>query len=142
MPRDLTGRVFGRLTVIGPVGQPVHVTGPYAKSRSFWACRCQCGQEKVACHRNLLQGHTLSCGCLHAELNGEQAQDAALANWAKRITPEERAAPALKAWDTRRAQGTVKNRPPAQTTEQRRANAAKAWAGRRARYGPTGMPGS
>lgn len=52
---DLTGRVFGRLTVIRR-----------AESRSGqtrWACRCECGTEKVVQASNLTSAHVSSCGC-------------------------------------------------------------------------------
>ena len=55
---DLTGQVFGRLTVIGRVGSTMH--GAHAK----WVCKCQCGNEVVVVGNNLRTGNTQSCGCL------------------------------------------------------------------------------
>lgn len=56
---DLTGQVFGRLTVIR-----------YAcfKNRStYWVCKCICGTENMVAAHNLRNGRTLSCGCLNRE---------------------------------------------------------------------------
>lgn len=52
----VTGKVFGRLTVLEFVG--------FREKRSFWRCRCECGQEAVVQYSNLISGHTKSCGCL------------------------------------------------------------------------------
>ena len=58
---ELTGEVFGRLTVIG--------FSHSAKNRaSLWFCRCECGAERVVSFSNLRQGRTRSCGCLHSEI--------------------------------------------------------------------------
>lgn len=54
---DLTGRVFGRLTVIEPEG--VNKAGVW-----MWRCRCECGNEKTVRASCLTSGHTKSCGCL------------------------------------------------------------------------------
>lgn len=53
--RDLTGRKFGRLTVI-----------KYADSNNQgrrWLCKCDCGKEKIIHAKNLRRG-VRSCGCL------------------------------------------------------------------------------
>jgi hypothetical protein len=51
----MTGRVFGRLTVLGLAG----VYGGHAK----WRCRCECGGETVVYGSSLRQGEIRSCGC-------------------------------------------------------------------------------
>lgn len=68
MPRfiDLSGKVFGRLTVQKNLGQAKKY-GPF-----LWECRCECGQIKVANGDLLRQGHTQSCGCLYREIAGTQ----------------------------------------------------------------------
>lgn len=56
---DLTGRTFGRYTVLG-----------YAEKRHrklYWHCRCSCGTEKLVHGDHLKAGATKSCGCLNAE---------------------------------------------------------------------------
>lgn len=54
---DLTGRVFGRLTVIARCRSA-------ANGMSRWLCRCECGEETTVFGRHLRDGHTQSCGCL------------------------------------------------------------------------------
>lgn len=56
---DLTGRKFGRLTVIGRVKTD--------KPRTFWRCSCRCGGETTTSSLNLRGGQTRSCGCLQRE---------------------------------------------------------------------------
>jgi hypothetical protein len=57
--KDLVGMMFGKLTVL----RFSHI----AKNRAYWACRCECGKEKIKCGHDLLAGHTKSCGCLKRE---------------------------------------------------------------------------
>jgi hypothetical protein len=57
--QDLTGQVFGRLTVLRLVRQ---------KPRAFWECRCSCGNICVVRANHLKgDGGTRSCGCLILE---------------------------------------------------------------------------
>jgi len=55
---DLTGKKFGRLTVLGLASLENSVT--------FWHVRCDCGKEKVI-RRSNLYGGAKSCGCLKIE---------------------------------------------------------------------------
>lgn len=57
---DLTGKRFGRLTVIKP-----HRT---KGGRCGWLCKCDCGRETVATTSDLKDGNTSSCGCLRSEI--------------------------------------------------------------------------
>lgn len=57
---DITGQVFGRLTVIGP----------HSKNHRHgvkWLCQCECGRQAVVLGSYLRAGDTRSCGCLQAE---------------------------------------------------------------------------
>jgi hypothetical protein len=55
--KDMTGKRFGKLTVISrSVKKP-------NQTEAFWICRCDCGNESVASGRNLRSKHTQSCGC-------------------------------------------------------------------------------
>ena len=54
--KDLTGRRFGQLVVIG-VGEKTH------DGRKRWKCKCDCGAETLVITGNLTTGHTKSCGC-------------------------------------------------------------------------------
>jgi hypothetical protein len=53
---DLTGKTFGRLTVVSASGKTT--SGGY-----IWLCRCECGQTKEIASTSLKQGATSSCGC-------------------------------------------------------------------------------
>lgn len=57
---DLTGRRFGRLTVI----TWDHYEYQGANKRHYWKCLCDCGNTKVVKAENLYRGSTQSCGCL------------------------------------------------------------------------------
>jgi len=52
---DLGGQRFGRLFVS-------HFNGT-RQSRTYWYCKCDCGNEKVILGTSLTQGKTTSCGC-------------------------------------------------------------------------------
>ena len=58
--KDLTGRIFGKLTADEYAGR-----GRGGESR--WRCRCECGMSTIATSRNLLNGHSRSCGCARKE---------------------------------------------------------------------------
>lgn len=58
---DMTGMVFGRLTV---KSRAPNTLGGGAK----WECVCSCGTIKTVPRGNLKNGHTQSCGCLHREI--------------------------------------------------------------------------
>lgn len=62
---DLTGQVFGRLTVIQSEGVNKH--GCY-----LWLCECECGNTKIVNGAELRRGHVKSCGCLSNELARER----------------------------------------------------------------------
>lgn len=57
---DLTGRKFGKLTVLERVGSN--------RGRAIWLCKCECDVKKVISTDRLMQG-TQSCGCLMREMN-------------------------------------------------------------------------
>lgn len=63
---DLTGKRFGRLTV---VSRAENGKG----SRARWLCRCDCGNERVVYGYSLKSGNTRSCGCLRAETSKDKA---------------------------------------------------------------------
>lgn len=56
---NLTGRRFGRLTVISYAG--------CRKKKSYWNCVCDCKTERIVPYSCLANGHSQSCGCLHVE---------------------------------------------------------------------------
>lgn len=57
--KDLTGKRFGRLTVIG-----IH---PTETRKTFWVCQCDCGNIKIVRSDSLQRGAIRSCGCLKKE---------------------------------------------------------------------------
>lgn len=57
---DLTGQVFGRLTVLKE-------EIPKKTKRVRWICQCECGTIKPIGSNELRSGKTLSCGCLRNE---------------------------------------------------------------------------
>lgn len=62
---DLTGKVFGRLTVIS--------RGETQENRAYWNCVCQCGNEFTAMAKSLRRGDTKSCGCALREWQTQAA---------------------------------------------------------------------
>ncbi len=62
----MSGQRFGRLSVLREFR--------YAGSGHLrkWACRCDCGQEKVIGMSKLMHGNARSCGCLARELLGNR----------------------------------------------------------------------
>jgi 5-methylcytosine-specific restriction endonuclease McrA len=58
---QLADRVFGLLTVTGPV-PPAAQLGE-GKDPRRWHCRCACGREVVVPHEDLISDCLLSCGC-------------------------------------------------------------------------------
>lgn len=60
---DLTGKRFGKLTVIERAGTYRSENSPYS-STPTWRCVCDCGKETIVIGRNLVSGATKSCGCM------------------------------------------------------------------------------
>jgi hypothetical protein len=57
---DITGKTFGRLTVVSRVEN-----SPEGKAK--WRCLCTCGKSTVSVGGNLRLGKSRSCGCLRTE---------------------------------------------------------------------------
>lgn len=62
---DLTGRRFGRLTVINRAGN--------FNNLPTWLCKCDCGAELIVLGCNLRTKHTQSCGCIRKEVTAERS---------------------------------------------------------------------
>lgn len=57
---DLTGRKFGKLSVLYRIG---------TKNNSpLWFCQCECGNYSKVTTRSLTSGNTQSCGCIHRNM--------------------------------------------------------------------------
>ena len=59
--KDLTGKKFGKLTVIKVSDK----RSPEGK-RYFWDCICDCGKLITVSGGHLKSGHTSSCGCIRS----------------------------------------------------------------------------
>jgi hypothetical protein len=57
--QDLSGAVFGRLTVLRRAACP---------GNPRWVCICECGKEHITTSSSLKSGDTKSCGCARIEL--------------------------------------------------------------------------
>jgi hypothetical protein len=66
--KDHDGKVFGRLTVLGFVGNDGNT------NHRLWECLCICGKRTTVRAQNLQYGHTTSCGCLKGEVIGARSQ--------------------------------------------------------------------
>ncbi len=58
---DLTGRNFGRWSVLGKTSKI-----------NYWKCRCDCGIEKEVFRGSLTHGMSMSCGCYDREKSKER----------------------------------------------------------------------
>lgn len=56
---NLTGKTFGRLTVVEQAAPPTEKKG----DRTFWNCTCSCGGSRTASTTDLRTGRVMSCGC-------------------------------------------------------------------------------
>lgn len=69
---DLTGKCFGRLTVLH---RALNYIQPNGKSVVMWECKCECGNNITVSGSSLKSGNTKSCGCLSKDIrikNGKQ----------------------------------------------------------------------
>jgi len=57
---DLTGQVFGRLTVIKKASNTL-------SGRTRWECECECGKKCTPWTQTLRDGSCTSCGCYNRE---------------------------------------------------------------------------
>ena len=63
LSEDLTGKVFGKLTVLQPTEQRI-------SHNIAWQCKCECDNICIVSTNHLITGNTQSCGCLSSK--GEQ----------------------------------------------------------------------
>lgn len=68
---DLTGKTFGRLTVIKRAEDYIRPNGNHSVR---WLCKCSCEENKyvVVLGQLLRSGSTKSCGCLHNEMLSDE----------------------------------------------------------------------
>lgn len=60
---NLIGQKFGRLTVLG-------LSEKQSGRKSYWVCKCECGNKKLVRSDCLKRGQVQSCGCMKKEQNG------------------------------------------------------------------------
>ena len=79
MPKliDLTGRKFGKLTVVERAGSNRH-------KHVLWLCQCECGKTKAYSAGQLKDGKATSCNCAWKFKKGEAAFNMVLRNYKKR----------------------------------------------------------
>ncbi len=77
---NLTGKVFGRLTVLSRAANRPGLR------HTQWNVRCLCGTEKIVQGTALRSGLVKSCGCLNTEQKGENSP-----TWNPNLTEEDRA---------------------------------------------------
>ena len=66
LAQDLTGKTFGRLTAIWPLGKSTHGNG------TAWLCLCaHCQKLTIVPTFRLNNGNTQSCGCLQRDRSRE-----------------------------------------------------------------------
>lgn len=72
--KDLTGCVFGRLTVLEQAEDFVDCS---ERHYAQWLCRCNCKNQtiKKIVGNDLKQGKISSCGCVRKETAGQQGKD-------------------------------------------------------------------
>lgn len=58
---DLTGKRFNKLVVLGFAESRRR---PCGATRSYWRCKCDCGNITIVNQSHLKDGRTKSCGCL------------------------------------------------------------------------------
>ena len=63
MKKDLTGQKFGRLTVLEKSCLDSGRNG----CKTYWICRCDCGNLTSVMTSNLTSGKVISCGCARNE---------------------------------------------------------------------------
>lgn len=66
---DLSGKKFGRLTVIE---RGEDFIAPKGSRQPGWICRCDCGNQITVRANGLTAGNTKSCGCLSREVHKKQ----------------------------------------------------------------------
>lgn len=74
---DLTGKQFGRLTVIRKA-EPIKFRDGHIKHR--WECLCECGKTSLVRTDYLLQGRTKSCGCYQSDMTIEGSKTHGMSN--------------------------------------------------------------
>lgn len=62
--KNRTGQKFGMLTIMEYVEPRIQ---PCGSKVTMCKCKCDCGNEKIIRERDLVYGHTKSCGCMQGK---------------------------------------------------------------------------
>jgi hypothetical protein len=81
---DLTGKTFGRLTVIERAENS-------KSGKTQWLCKCKCGNEIIVTRDDLTSSHTKSCGCYRKEVTSKRSLKDLIGQTFERLTVIERA---------------------------------------------------
>lgn len=73
--KDLTGKHFGNLTVLGRASSRIN----HGQKKTYWLCKCKCGNEKEVLSSNLLRGNSKSCSCLSIIASKKRALSSGIA---------------------------------------------------------------
>ena len=71
--KDLSGQVFGYLTVIKRDEKEYYTSGGTKLYK--WICKCQCGNTISVERSKLKSGHTKSCGCIMAKIQNKSFEE-------------------------------------------------------------------
>ena len=74
---NMEGQRFGRLVVLR--------RGHNIRGKAAWICQCDCGLIVEVMGKNLRDGCTKSCGCLHNELARETCRETGKKNRKKKL---------------------------------------------------------
>lgn len=72
---DLTGRRFGRLTVVAQAPSVMCSRGGRVRPITMWSCVCDCGNNCMVDGANLRARRTQSCGCYQREVASMYCHD-------------------------------------------------------------------
>lgn len=78
--KDITGKVFGQLTVIEP---DFDATRAHKTNGTYWRCKCSCGNIVSVFANSLKDGRQITCGDKKIHHSGENNS-----NWKGGITPK------------------------------------------------------
>jgi len=65
--KDLTGKRFGRWTVLRLYSEEIRKVTAQNMVIRYWWCRCDCGNEKPVHRQSLVLKKSTSCGCFQRE---------------------------------------------------------------------------
>lgn len=71
--KDLTGKKFGKLTVLSQ--NENDYVSPCGRKAALWNCICECGNKCVKNGWYLTKGDTQSCGCIENEIKAKRGKE-------------------------------------------------------------------